>query len=283
MLRRVRIGLSTPAVIRVPGVASAWEEHADAEQVAAIVMHADALGFDHVTCSEHVGVPVEQAPGRGSTYWDPLATLSFLAARTRSIRLVTAVLVLPYHHPLAVVKRYGTLDRLSGGRVVLGVGVGSLEEEFELLGASWTDRGRVTDERLAEVRAAWGRPEHAGFVVDPLPVQAEVPLWVGGRTARSLRRAVELATGWMPFGLTRAELAALLATVELPDHFEVVLSTGRALDPLGDRDRTARALESLGSLGATTVTAAVGATSAAHYADQLDALMSLARETTEVR
>ena len=279
----MRIGLSTPAVIRVPGVASAWESDAEVEQVATIVAQADALGFDHVTCSEHVGVPVDQAPGRGSTYWDPLATLSFLAARTRRIRLVTAVLVLPYHHPLAVVKRYGTLDWLSGGRVVLGVGVGSLQEEFGLLGASWADRGRVTDERLAEIRAAWGRPEHDGFVIDPQPVQEQVPLWVGGRIARSLRRATSLGTGWMPFGLTRPELAELLDAAELPVGFEVVLSTGRALDPLGDRDRAARALEALAAVGATTVTAAVSATSADHYGDQLAALMSLARETTEVR
>ncbi len=195
---------------------------------------------------------------------------------------MTAVLVVPYHRPLAVVKRWSTLDRLSGGRVVLGVGVGSLREEFELLGSPWADRGAVTDERLAEIRAAWGRPEYDGFTIDPLPVQPTVPIRVGGRTARSLRRAVTLGTGWMPFGLTRTEIAGLLDGVDLPEDFEVVLATGCAVDPLGDRDRTLRTLEGLVGAGATAITASVAATSARHYGEQLAAIIELAGEVAEV-
>ena len=98
---------------------------------------AERLGYDFCTCSEHVAVPVEAAATRGATYWDPLPTFGFLAARTSDIRFATFVLVLGYHHPLAIAKRYGTLDRVSDGRLVLGVGVGSLEDEFVLLGAEF--------------------------------------------------------------------------------------------------------------------------------------------------
>lgn len=274
----MRIGLQTPVVTAVPGVVSEWERTAGVEDLVGIVETADELGFDHVTCSEHIAVPVEEAAQRGATYWDPLATLSFLAARTTRLRLVPSVVVVPYHRPLELAKRYGTLDRLSGGRVVLGVGVGSLQAEFDLLGAPWDGRGRVTDERLAELRSAWGQDEYDGMVISPTAVQERLPIWVGGRTARSLRRAVELGDGWMPFGLGAEEIASLLHAAERPSSFEVVLTTGRPLDPAGDRDRTLRTLDRLQAAGATVVTCALAATSAAHHRDQLAALHELVAE-----
>lgn len=274
----MRIGLSTPVVVQLPGQRSAWEPTATVEDLSRVAVAADELGLDHLTCSEHVAVPAEAAEARGATYWDPLATLSFLAARTTRIRLATSVLVLGYHHPLAVAKRYGTLDRLSGGRVVLGVGVGSLEEEFELLGADWEGRGERADETLRALRGVWGRRVVGGLVVEPHATSTQVPIWVGGRTARSLRRAVALGDGWMPFGLRAEELRALLARVELPDGFEVVLGPGRPLDPLGDPDRVRRRLTALHDVGATVASCAVSAGSAAHCCDQLGALRDLADE-----
>lgn len=272
----MRIGLSTPVVVQLPGHHSAWEPGADVEDLVAVAAAADALGFDHLTCSEHVAVPAEVAEARGATYWDPLATLSFLAAHTSRIRLATSVLVLGYHHPLALAKRYGTLDRLSGGRVVLGVGVGSLEAEFDLLGAAWEGRGERADEALRRLRAAWGRGEVDGLVVEPHATSTHVPVWVGGRTARSLRRAVELGDGWMPFGLSPDELRAMLGRVDLPSGFEVVLGPGRPLDPIGDPERARRRLGALRDVGATVATCAVRADSAAHCCDQLGALRALA-------
>ena len=97
-------------VIHMPGVAAEWERTADAEDLRAVAAAADRLGFDFLTCSEHVLVPVEDAETRGGTYWDPVATLSYLAACTARIRLATSVVVLGYHHPLELAKRYGTLD-----------------------------------------------------------------------------------------------------------------------------------------------------------------------------
>jgi len=280
----MRIGLTSPVVTLLPGVHSEWEASAGIEELATVAEAADRLGFDHLTCSEHVGVPTEIAEQRGGTYWDPLATLGFLAARTSRIRLATQVLVLGYHHPLEIAKRYGTLDTVSGGRLVLGLGVGSLEEEFELLGAQFAGRGAIADEALVALRAALGTrvPEHHGehfdfsdFVVSPNAVQDRVPFWIGGRTPRSLRRAVELGTGWVPFGLGADALAEMLAKAPLPDDFEVVLGPGRAVDPIGDADRCLRALERLTEAGATVVNVNVRATSVEHYVEQLETLAEL--------
>ncbi|GGK91951.1 TIGR03619 family F420-dependent LLM class oxidoreductase [Nocardia jinanensis] len=272
----MRIGLSTPIVVRVPEIASPWEVGGGPAELTRIAETADDLGFDHLTCSEHIAVPAAEAAARGSTYWDPLATLSYLAARTTRIRLATSVVVLGYHHPLALAKSYGTLDRLSGGRVVLGVGVGSLEAEFALLDAQWAERGTAADRALAVLRVAWGRREVGDFVLDPPATSTTAPLWVGGRTRRSLRRAVTLGSGWVPFGLPADALAAYLAAVSRPSGFEVVLSPGRALDPLADPGGTRRRLTGLRDIGATVACCAVRATDIDHYCDQLAALIAVA-------
>ncbi|MUL80781.1 MULTISPECIES: TIGR03619 family F420-dependent LLM class oxidoreductase [unclassified Mycolicibacterium] len=273
----MKLGLATPVVIQQPGVASQWEATAGPDELALIAEAADGLGFDHLTCSEHIGVPALAATVRGATYWDPLATLSFLAARTRHIRLATSVLVLGYHHPLHLAKSYGTLDRLSRGRVILGVGVGSLKEEFDLLGAEWTDRGAGADRAIVELRAAWGQRVVDGLIIEPHALTTDLPVWVGGRTKRSLRRAVHLGTGWVPFGLPAAAISEFLAQYRLPDEFEVVLSPGAVLDPIGEATAARRELERLRDVGATIVTCRLQATNADHYCDQLAALQSIAK------
>ena len=281
----MRIGLSTPMVMQLPDTASGWEADGTVADLARIARTADRLGFDHLTCAEHVAVPLDAAEGRGLTYWDPSATLGFLAAHTGTIRLVTSVLVLGYHHPLEIAKRYGTLDLISGGRVVLGVGVGALEAEFDLLGAEFAGRGERADDAIRALRASLSttRPvysgpfyEYDGLAVQPCAVQSHMPIWVGGRTLRSLRRAALLADGWIPFGLSPAELAAMLARVELPDSFEVVLWTDRAVDPIGDPVGTGRRLATLREVGATAITCTVAADSADHHCDQLAALREIA-------
>jgi probable F420-dependent oxidoreductase len=280
----MRIGLSTPIVMQLPGISSEWERDGEVADLAKIARTADELGFDHLTCAEHTVVPLAQSEGRGLTYWDPLSTLGFLAALTNQIRLATSVIVLGYHHPLEIAKRYGTLDRLSGGRLVLGVGVGSLAEEFEMLGATFAGRGERADDAIAAIRSSISttRPAYDGsfyrfgdVALEPCAVQPWVPIWVGGRTMRSLRRAVDLADGWMPFGLATSEIGRLLSRVEKPAGFDVVLSTGRAIDPIGDPVGTARRLADLRDVGATAVTCTVSAESSAHYCEQLAALKEL--------
>jgi probable F420-dependent oxidoreductase len=279
----VRIGIVSPVVTRVPGAHSDWEHRADIAELAQIAECADTLGYAHLTCSEHVAVPVDVADQRGGTYWDPLATFGYLAARTHRIRFATQVLVLGYHHPLEIAKRYGTLDKVTGGRLTLGLGVGSLQEEFALLGEPFEGRGARADDAIRALRHALTDdvPEYqgshyrfGGLRVDPRPMQESVPLWIGGRSARSLRRAVELGDGWVPFGLSHSAVRSMLERSDIPNDLEVVLSTG-VTDPLGDPHGTLRLIHDAIASGATTIGVSITARSADHYCDQLSALADL--------
>ncbi len=284
----MRFGLTTPIVTLVPRRHAAWEEDAGVEELRQIAEAADRLGYHHLTCSDHVTIPVEVAKVRGGRYYDPFATLGFIAAVTARVRLVTHVLVLPYHHPLEVAKRLGTLDRLSGGRVIAGVGVGSLREEFELLGVDFDGRGPRYEDALRALRAALGKrqPEYRGthfafgdVVVDPCALQERVPIWLGGRTPRSLRRALTFADGWDPFGFTHAQLAALLAGArQWPEWqartapIELVLAPERLID-VGTPDQISAAIDLISQyeqIGATLLNLQFRHTSLSHLLDQLD-------------
>ncbi|HXH83205.1 MAG TPA: LLM class F420-dependent oxidoreductase [Candidatus Tectomicrobia bacterium] len=190
-----------------------------------IAAKAEALRFSSLFVTDHVVLPASMARsvypysptgqlpgGAAQDYLEPLALLAFLAHATRRIRIGTSVLVVPYRHPLVTAKALATIDRLSGGRVILGVGVGWLREEFEAVGAPpFEARGAVTDEYLALMRRAWTedpltfegrwitvRDVHAL----PKPVQpGGIPIWVGGHTEAALRRAGTLGDGWHPIGL----------------------------------------------------------------------------------
>jgi probable F420-dependent oxidoreductase len=269
----LRLGITTPVVTRNPKGHGLWERDAGPDELAVVVDAAERLGYQHLTCSEHIAVPISAADTRGATYWDPLSFLSWAAGRTQRLRLVPHVLVLGYHHPLEIVKRWSTLDRLSAGRVVLGVGVGSLREEFELLGAIFEGRGDLADHSMRMIRRAWGQREVDGFVMDPTAV-SPLRMWVGGRTRRSLRRAVELGDGWAPFGLTDDELATALASVDRPEGFEVIL-WAYGLDPIGQPSQTLDRLSRVRELGATLVNVRFVADSVDHWVEQATVLAEL--------
>jgi probable F420-dependent oxidoreductase len=282
----LRVGIQTPILVQTPRGHAGWEETAGPDELRRLVQVADRLGYHHVTCSEHVMVPQSEAGRRGAVYWDPVATLAWVAALTERIRLATNVVVLGYHHPVALAKRYGTLDRLSHGRLILGVGVGSMEEEFSLLGAPFDDRGPRADDTLRALRACWARsdvrydgPYHrfGPFTVEPHGVQRHLPVWVGGYTRRSLARAVGLADGWTPFALRLPAVRELLAAFELPEGFDVVLGPPRPLDPMGDPDGTRQAMAEMEAAGATAVHAGFVHHSVEHYLEQLEALAALTR------
>jgi len=280
----MRLAVGTPVVTMMPGAHARWEESGTIEDVSRIAEAADRLGYHHLTCSEHVGVPRDQVSRRGATYWDPLATFGYVAARTQRIGLATNVLVLGYHHPLEIAKRYGTLDEVSGGRLILGVGVGTLREEFDLLGAPFADRGERADEALVALRAALSSDEpvfegthysFGGLVVDPRSRQERVPLWVGGRTLRSLRRAVRLADGWCPFAVSPEQASAWLDQVDRPEGFEVRLGPPRPFDPVAEPGAAAHTLGALRDAGATIALANFVHHSLEHYHEQLEALTVL--------
>jgi probable F420-dependent oxidoreductase len=287
----MRLGIITPIVIVLPRSHNAWEIDATVDDLVAIAQAADRLGYHHLTASEHVAVPVDVEARRGQRYWDLIATLSYLAAVTEQIRLATNMVVLPYHHPLELVKHYGTLDRLSGGRLVLGVGVGSLREEFALLDKPFEGRGELADDAIRAVRAAWGQREpryegtHFTFgdvVVDPTAVQPRVPIWVGGRTARSLRRAVELGDAWVPFLVPPDDVRAMLdrardtrawAARETP--LDVALWPEPALDPLLEPDRIREQAAACQASGATILNWRFPSRSVAHHLEQMEALTTI--------
>lgn len=283
----MRLGIVTPVVTRLPRAHARWEADAGIDEVERIVVEADRLGYHHVTCSEHIAIPTDVARTRGGTYWDPLSVFGYLAAKTTEIRFATFVLVVGYHHPLEIVKRYGTLDLVSHGRLILGLGVGSLHEEFTLLGAEFGDRGARADDAIRALRTSFGHEEpeyhgehydYAGVMVRPAGIQTPPPIWIGGRTARSLRRAVELGDGWAPFGLPVDVMAGMLTAAAPRD---VVLQPDRPVDPIDDAAGTSRTVAALRDAGATILSLRFVHHSPEHYCEQLAAMRALVdAETT---
>lgn len=289
---KLRVGLVTPVLHINPRFdPPAWESTGTIDDVVTIAQEAERLGYDWVAASEHVAIPHDATGVRGPRYWDPIATLSYVAANTDRIGLLSHIVVLGYHHPLEVVKRWGTVDLLSDGRVILGVGVGSLQPEFQLLGRDFDDRGPRGDDAIRAIRAAWGQriPEYAGthfdfrdFVVEPSGVARPVEIWVGGRTRRSLRRALDLADGWIPFRLTLPDFQRLLTDPEIsellsaPDRrFEVIIAPEPPLDPLAAPAATGELLGELITVGATGFSIRFRHESRAHYLEQLAALQDV--------
>jgi probable F420-dependent oxidoreductase len=279
----LQLGIASPIVAQMATRSGHWTETAGIQELAALARRADELGFSHLTCAEHVFMVDSEAGRRGSTYWDPLATFGYLSAVTTRIRFATLVLVLGYHHPLEIAKRYGTLDVVSNGRLILGLGVGTMKEEFDQLGVPFEDRGARADDALECLRSCLsvGRASYKGpyyefhdVIIEPHAVQPRVPIWIGGRTPRSLRRAVEHGDGWSPFGLSLDQCRAMLDATEVPAGFDVVLGTEIALDPITRPEEAEAALATAAAAGATICTPAFVSNSLSHYLEQLEALAS---------
>jgi probable F420-dependent oxidoreductase len=193
-----------------------------------------AAGIESLWTVEHVVVPKGyesqypydrsgRMPGpEDSPIPDPLIWLSYLAAVTTTVKLATGILIVPQRNPLVLAKECGTLDQLSGGRLLLGVGAGWLEEEFDALDVPFADRGRRLDDYVAALRAAWGEQpaSHAGefacfdeVYVQPQPVDGTVPIIVGGHSPAAARRAGRIGDGFFPGRGRDDELAGLIATM----------------------------------------------------------------------
>jgi probable F420-dependent oxidoreductase len=221
---QVVCGMQLPVQALPRSFREPWELDAGVEELVAVAQAADAAGFAYVSACDHVAIPGGAAAEQLSTTWyDTVATLGFLAAATSQVRLVAGVYVPALRHPLLTAKAFATLDRLSGGRVVIGVGAGHLEAEFAALGADFPGRGDATDEAIDAVRAAWDQ-ELATFhgerwswddlAVSPRPVQERIPIWIGGRGRPALRRVAERGDGWLPQATPRADMAGEIAYVE---------------------------------------------------------------------
>lgn len=228
-----------------------------------IAAAAETNGFESVWIPEHLVLPAEM-PGTypytesgfppidpNTPMYDPWVVLGAVANATSTIRLATNVYILPLRHPIVTARSVVTLDRVSGGRVTLGIGVGWLEPEFELAGQNFADRGPRTDEIMSILRQVWDREneviEHHGahydlapFRFQPKPVQKPgIPIEVGGASAPALRRAGTIGDGWIEIGARDPDvLAAKIATIlehrrtagreHLP--FEITCGMGRTVD-----------------------------------------------------
>ena len=213
----VVFGMQLPIQSQSTMFVQPWESTAGAPELVQVTQACEAAGFDYVAVCDHVAIPAQHADAMSTAWWDTIATLSYLAAVTERVRLLSHVYVLPYRHPLAVAKAWATLDALSGGRAILGVGAGHVKGEFAALEVPYAERGRLLDEAIDAVRAALAeeypthRGEHwsfEGLGQRPRPVQVTLPIWVGGSSPAAMRRAAERGDGWLPQGPPEGGMAA---------------------------------------------------------------------------
>lgn len=195
----------------------------DAQGLVGLATRAEELGFDSVWVHDHVfnvGHVFDRIGGK--PYYEPLTLLSFVAARTTRVKLGTSVLVLPYHNPVRLAKTAATLDVLSGGRLILGVGVGSIEQETLAMGNPFAERGAFSDEAIAVMRTLWTQEDpsfdgkysrFSGMKFSPKPMQKTIPLVIGGVSRPAIRRAARLGDGWQPLGLSPEALVEGIASL----------------------------------------------------------------------
>ena len=168
----------------------------------------EGAGFDLLMVSDHVAVTPDVALRYPEPFYEPFTTLSWLAGLTTGLRIGTTVLIVPYRHPLLVARMARNLDQLSGGRLVLGAGVGWARQEFDALGVPFTARGRLTDEYLGVLRDSW--QAESGDGASPIPV------WIGGHSEAAIRRTVRLGDAWHPLRLSLSRMRSVLTDHELP-------------------------------------------------------------------
>ena len=210
----------------------------DPQDVLNIAVRAEELGFDSVWVNHHVfnaGYIYERLGHK--PYYDALTTLTYAGAMTKRVRLGTTILVLPYLNPIVLAKELATLDVYSGGRVIVGVGVGALKPESDALGSDYHTRGRYTDESLAVMKELWTQDvpsfsgrffQFSGAPFSPKPLQKpHPPLWIGGTSDAALRRVARLGDGWHPNRMSADSMRESLA--KLQAHLD---EQGRSMDEI---------------------------------------------------
>jgi probable F420-dependent oxidoreductase len=233
----VRFGITVPNYRRL----------ASLEHIVRVAQRSEELGYDSLWVTDHVVVPEPYREMFGSTVYDPLSVLAFLAAHTHRAKLGTAVLVIPYRNPVVVAKQLATIDNLSAGRLVFGTGAGWAQEEFDALGVAYAERGPMTDEYLRVILEVWtnpsphfdGRYVHLHDVhAEPRPLQKpHPPILIGGYGRCAIRRAVAIGQGWLPDGMSLPDLQHAIEYLRQaaetagrdPNSLEVVLRTGLML------------------------------------------------------
>ncbi|MCU1351721.1 MAG: F420-dependent oxidoreductase [Acidimicrobiales bacterium] len=293
---RLVFGIQLPIQSQSTIYAEPWERDAGAAELGAVARAADEAGFFYVAVCDHIAVPRPLDETMGTSWWDTVATLGWLAGITTQTHLLSHVYVPAYRHPLQVAKAFSTLDNVSGGRVLLGVGTGHVKGEFEMLGLDHAARGRLLDESIDAVREAFAEEypsiegptwKVAGYGQRPRPVQAGgPPIWVGGSSAPALRRAATRGDGWLPQGPVTAELVATIrrhrADAGREEAFDLGALVGATYVGTPDWDlgapaltgppeKVAHVLRKLGALGVGQVQVRLRSRSASELVDQIHA------------
>ncbi|MEU6774016.1 LLM class F420-dependent oxidoreductase [Streptomyces sp. NPDC046759] len=290
-------GIQLPVQSQSTLYAEGWEADAGPADLVAVARAVDGAGFDYLACCDHVAVPRRLAAAMSTVWYDPVATLAHLAAVTERVRLLSHVAVVALRHPLVTAKQYATLDHLSGGRLILGVGAGHVREEFAALGVDFERRGAVLDESIDALRAALGPeefPEHHGKFYDfgglgqrPRPAQPDVPVWVGGSSPAAVRRAALRGDGWLPQGDPRERLPAQVARIRdmrADQGIDAPFTVGAIAEPLyvgragwevgrrtltGTPERIAESLREYRALGVDQIQVRFRSRSRAELIDQI--------------
>jgi probable F420-dependent oxidoreductase len=225
---RTVYGMQLPVQSQSTIYAQSWEADAGPDELAEVALACEAAGFFYVGVCDHTFIPERLAGAMSTTWYDTIATLGWLAGITSEIRLLSHIYVVALRHPLRSAKEFATVDALSGGRVICGVGAGHVVEEFDQMGPAFDHRGAATDEAMAglargltdELPVLDGPTWKAsGLGLRPRPVQSPRPaIWAGGSSPAALRRTARFADGWLPQSLgPNVELLAQLR--QMRDEF----------------------------------------------------------------
>ena len=218
---QVVYGMQLPIQSQSTLYVAEWEKQAGPAELGRIAQVADESGFFYIGVCDHTAIPARLADAMGTIWYDTTATLGWLAALTTRTHLLSHVLILAQRHPLRAAKELATLDLLSGGRLIVGVGAGHVPEEYELLTGEFAERGRHTDEAVSALALAFTSefPElpgprfpASGMGIAPRPVrQPRPPIWIGGSSPAAIRRTAAYGDGWLPQGTRRRDLPEQIA------------------------------------------------------------------------
>lgn len=220
----VGFGFQLPIQTLTRTLRDPWEDEATPDDLVRIVQRAEEVGMDFVGVCDHVAIPDnDYAQHMTTTWYDTVTTLAYLAAKTEKINLLSVVYIAAYRHPLLAAKMWGTLDHLSGGRAIMGVGAGHVEAEFDALGVDFAKRGALLDETLAAVSGAFASEyvSHSGEAyqyqdvgVAPAPPSGELTIWVGGGGKAAQRRVGQYGHGFVPFTNPHDSYPELIANIQ---------------------------------------------------------------------
>ncbi len=216
-------GLQLPIQTLTRVLVDPWEDSASVADLVTVAKKAEATGHSFVGVTDHVAVPDDEYSARMTTTWyDTIATLGFLAAHTESVRLLSGVWIAAYRHPLQTASSFGTLDHLSGGRAILGVGAGHVAGEFEALGVPFHERGAILDETLEALAGVFAstyvsfegkRFRYRDVGVAPQPKGGRLTTWIGGSSRAAWKRVGKYGDGYIPMANAIDDYPTIIRTI----------------------------------------------------------------------